>query len=323
MLTFTRASLKNGSAFRSILPNGWFSKLYHDLHDVHAGVLSEAQFANLLLSACRDRDYECTSTSGRKHYLHIDSLERWATEKLAPNLVRVSLDDSDALRLIVFSMAIAQAMFSGESRAAISAKGFRERRRSYEAIVVDQFTGKMGEVILKRYITEKIKPAAQIEIDWEISQHRERYQNDIPNASKKVSIKSSPSLAGVWAEAPGGYDYGVMVKCIVPQAPLLQFFKMVCGLRSLLDFADNALAGDRSFVEHLNRIKKEAEVCGSKPQLAGFVCGYFSTRGLLPTDKGQQLEYLGEVREKRYLLRLRELRWKFEDWKLFLEELGL
>lgn len=99
MLTFTRASLKNGSAFRSILPDEWFSELYHDLYNVHAGVLSEAQFADLLLSACRDGDYGCTSASERKHYLSLEQLRRWATEKLAPNLVRLSLDDQDGMRI--------------------------------------------------------------------------------------------------------------------------------------------------------------------------------------------------------------------------------
>lgn len=99
--------------------------------------------------------------------------------------------------------------------------------------------------------------------------------------------------------------------------------KMVCGFRSLVDLAVRNLSSDQSFAEHLDRIKEEAESCGSKPQLAGFVCGYFRTEGLSPVNEGQKLEYLGAVREKRYLLRLKELRWRFEDWKLFLEEVGL
>ena len=61
------------------------------------------------------------------------------------------------------------------------------------------------------------------------------------NAKKNVSIKSSQTLAGVWAEADVGYDYGIMVKCSVPQQPILQFFIEVCGFSRLLDFAEEKI----------------------------------------------------------------------------------
>ena len=75
----------------------------------------------------------------------------------------------------------------------------------------------------------------KIELDWDISTQIEKYRNDIINAKKKVSIKTSPSLAGIWAEADIGYDYGITVKCSIPQPPILQFFIEVCGFSKLLD----------------------------------------------------------------------------------------
>jgi hypothetical protein len=44
------------------------------------------------------------------------------------------------------------------------------------------------------------------------------------NAKKNVSIKSSTALAGVWAEADIGYDYGITLKRSVPQQTVLQLF---------------------------------------------------------------------------------------------------
>ena len=45
--------------------------------------------------------------------------------------------------------------------------GFRERKRSFEAIVVDQFIGKLGEVAVKRFLEDRFN--IKIEIDWDIS----------------------------------------------------------------------------------------------------------------------------------------------------------
>ena len=71
-------------------------------------------------------------------------------------------------------------------------KGFRERRRSFEAIVVDQFVGKLGEVAVKRFLEAQFN--VNVELDWDISPQRERHVNDIKNANKLISIK----LLQVW-----------------------------------------------------------------------------------------------------------------------------
>jgi hypothetical protein len=57
----------------------------------------------------------------------------------------------------------------------------------------------------------------------------------------KVSIKSTPNLAGIWAEADIGYEYGIMVKCSIPHAVILQFFIEVCGFSKLVDFAEEKI----------------------------------------------------------------------------------
>jgi len=74
-------------------------------------------------------------------------------------------------------------MFSGGTRATVTQKGFRERRRTFESILVDQFVGKLGEIFIKKFL-EKNFPVS-IHLDWEISTERSKYENDIVNARKK------------------------------------------------------------------------------------------------------------------------------------------
>ena len=166
-----------------------------------------------------------------------------------------------------------------------------------------------------------------IELDWEISTQIEKYRNDIINAKKKVSIKSSPTLAGVWAEADIGYDYGIMVKCSIPQQPILQFFIEVCGFSRLLNFAEDKIPSeDALFKDYLGELRKRIKEykCGEiHTALKGYICGYFKTSEHSPVKEGTTLLYLGIVREERYLVPLNDLRWIPNMWKIFLKEIGL
>jgi hypothetical protein len=234
--------------------------------------------------------------------------------------------NEEVLRLLIFSIEMTYQMFLGGTRATVSAKGFRERRRTFEAILADQFTGKFGEIVLKKFL-EKHFPYVRIELDWEISRHLEKYRNDILNAKKNVSIKSSPSLSGVWAEADEGYDYGVMVKCCVPQPTILQFFIEVCGFSRLLDFAEARIPQeDATFKGYLNELKGRIGKykCGIiQTSLKGIICGYFHTKQAPLVREGETLEYLGKVRETRHLINIRDLKWTIGDWRKFVMDLGL
>ena len=280
--------------------------------------LSPEEFSALLLSLFRLNEFQVIENKE----LILENLHRWLEERFVPNLVVLNLGDVDVVRLLIFCLEITYQMFSGGSRATISQKGFRERRRTFESILVDQFIGKLGEVFLKRFLEERFK--TKILLDWEISPQRERYQKDIINAKRKVSIKSSPSLAGIWAEAGLGYDYGVMVKCMVPEQPILQFFIEVCGFSRLLDFAQGKISSsDRLFIRYLEDIKFRVQnyKCGEiKTELKGLICGYFLTQEFEPIKKGTKLEYLGEVREERFLVKLNELEYRLGQWEKFLED---
>ncbi|MEW6096032.1 MAG: hypothetical protein AB1567_05855 [bacterium] len=286
----------------------------------------DEELSELLLSACRSNDFDVIRQLENKMFLDEDRALDWIKNKLLPNTVIVRLDDEDIIRLLIFCIEITYQMFAGGTRATVSAKGFRERRRTFESILVDQFVGKLGEIMTKKFLEDNF-PRIKIELDWEISRQIEKYRNDIMNAKKNVSIKSSPTLAGVWAEADIGYDYGITVKCSVPQPTILQFFIEVCGFSRLLDFAEEKIPHDDSlFKDYLGEMRKRIKdyKCGEiQTDLKGIICGYFKTSRRLLKTEGEILEYLGVVREERYLLSIRELKWTKDDWKEFLKEVEL
>ncbi|MGC9004192.1 MAG: hypothetical protein ACP5KZ_05760, partial [bacterium] len=219
MKKITKRDLQSPNRFKEILLDKlveWKEKIKKE-----GGIEFEVEeVGELLLSACRSNDFNVLISKANKIFLNEERAWEWFSNKIIPNTVVVRLDDEDVLRLLIFSLEMTYQMFSGGTRATVSAKGFRERRRTFEAILVDQFTGKFGEIIFKKFLEQNF-PFLKVELDWGISRQIEKYRNDIINATKMVSIKSSPALAGIWAEADVGYDYGVMVKCCVPQPTIL------------------------------------------------------------------------------------------------------
>lgn len=282
------------------------------------------EIGDLLLAACRSNDFGVIRLVGKKKKFLDDSrVKDWIDKKLIPSTIVVKLDDEDVIKLLVFCLEITYQMFNGGTRATITQKGFRQRRRTFESILVDQFVGKLGEIFVKKFLESKY--SVTVELDWEISPQIERYRNDIINAKKTVSIKSSPTLAGVWAEADIGYDYGIMVKCSVPQQPILQFFIEVCGFSRLLNFAETKISLQNSlFKNYLEELRDRVKryKCGEiQTSLKGFVCGYFKTADFAPIKEGVVLPYLGQVREERYLVRIDELKWTEDDWREFLRDI--
>jgi len=325
MIRILKSELNNIPKFKRKLSSYIQDQIKH-IQENHNISFNEEELSELLLSACRSNDLKVISFKGNKMFLDEEKTSKWIYEKLLPNTVILKLDDQDILRLLIFCIEITYQMFLGGTKATITAKGFRERRRTFESILVDQFIGKLGEIMLKKFL-EKNFTKVRIELDWEISNQLQKHKNDIKNAKKKVSIKSSPALSGIWAEAEKGYDYGIMVKCSVPQQPILQFFIEVCGFSRLIDFAEGKIpADDLLFKNYLKNIKKRIYdfKCGEiKTELKGFICGYFKTSKDKLKNVNETLPYLGKIREERYLVRIDKLKYKKEQWEEFLYKIGL
>ncbi|HOK09556.1 MAG TPA: hypothetical protein PLT82_04740 [Candidatus Hydrogenedens sp.] len=183
MIPIKKVDLKNSTKFKTIL--SYFINEQQEIIFKKSKIYFEFdELGDLLLSACRMNDYNIVFYEGKKTFLNDEKLLLWIYEKLVPNTVIVKIDDEDIVRLLLFCMEITYQMFSGGTRATTSAKGFRERRRTFESILVDQFTGKLGEVMIKKFL-EKNFIGKKIELDWEISRQIEKYRTDIMNARKK------------------------------------------------------------------------------------------------------------------------------------------
>ncbi|MEM0203602.1 MAG: hypothetical protein QXO16_07860 [Archaeoglobaceae archaeon] len=314
----SRQELESPKRFRENF-SSYIASIQTEIRENHGIYFDEEEIGDLILSALRSNDLNVLEREGRRFRVNTEKVNDWINEKLIPNTLVLSLDDVDIVRLLLFCIEITYEMFSGGSMATVTQKGFRERRRTFESILVDHFVGKLGEVFVKKFLENKF--GVKVELDWRISTEIEEFKNDILNARKAVSIKTSPNLAGIWAEADKGYDYGVMIKCSVPKQPIIQFFIEVCGFTRLLDFAESKIPkNDETFVEYLENIRDRVRKykCGEiQTKLKGFICGYFRTEDYEPSRLGTKLPYLGEVREERYIVPVSELKWRREDWKEF------
>lgn len=324
MYRILKGDLDSPSRFRRKLWT-YVQYLKEDIKEEYGIDFSIEELSDLLLSACRCNDFNLIRLVENRMFLNENRVLDWIKEKLIPNTVILSIGDEDVIRLLIFCIEITYQMFAGGTRATITQKGFRGRRRTFESILVDQFVGKLGEVMVKKFFEKEF--TTKIELDWEISTQIERYRNDIVNAKKKVSIKSSPALTGIYAEADMGYDYGIAVKCSVPQPTILQFFIEVCGFSSLLNFAEKKIPPyDSLFREYIEEIRGRIKSykCGElQTNLKGFICGYFKTSEYEPVKEGEKLPYLGEVRETRYIVRINELKYTKNDWIEFLRDVEL
>ena len=72
------------------------------------------------------------------------------------------------------------------------------------------------------------------------------------------------------------------------------------------------------------RKRIEKYKCGNiHTALKEYICGYFKTSEHSPVEEGTPLAYLGIVKEKRYLVKINNLKWTRDDLETFLRDTGL
>ncbi len=247
---------------------------------------------------------------------NIENVVRFIKDTIIPNTLLLDYKDRDVIELLMFSMEFAFSMLEGNTKATKTQKGFRERNRDVETVMVNTFVGLIGEVGLRKFLKEKFN--VEIELDRSIGTDISQYKSDIVNSKKPVSIKTTPNLKAVWAECPIGYDVGIFVKASVPEAVFINALAQVCAFRKLVEFSKEVL-GESPILKTIES-RLYYDKCGAvEHAIKCFICGYMETEGLEPTEKGEKLPYLGEVREKRYLLEFTKLKSTEKDWKIFVE----
>lgn len=246
-----------------------------------------------------------------------DGLFKYIDDKVKPYVQILCFDDSEVVELLLFSMEFTFAMESGETQATMSQRGFRERKREIETIIVNSFAGLIGEVAFQKFMSEKYN--VKIELDREITIDRSRHHSDVKNAKEPVSIKTTPNLASIWAECPVNYRVGVFIKASIPSAILLRAFAHVCGMKKLLSFSQS-LNIDKCLIDKLEK-RLYFEHCGKiNTQIKCLICGYFEPSEENFLDDQVILPYLGKIREARYFKLVKHLENNDETWKSFIKK---
>ncbi len=242
-----------------------------------------------------------TSVGGRtKFSLAPTRILDWVRTNLIPDTVTLGLDQPDMVRLLVFSMAMPYRMASGQSLATQSELVRRSKRRDFQQIISDHFIGRMGEVAFKKFAFEKF--GRKIALDWKIGQDLRSFETDFVGSRRRVDIKSTDTLEGIWAVAPNGADYGVFVKVCLPRDFFFKVLAHISSMKKLLDYARERAdsSQDRSTVELVDYIEREAY--DVKFQAKALVCGFFLAKDYAVTPAGTELAYLGEVEEEKYFV---------------------
>jgi len=157
-----KGDLNSPSRFRNRLYD-YIAEVKEDILNHYNVEFSFEEIGDLLISVCRSNDFGVMRYQNDKMFLDEEKFWRWVDKKLIPNTITVSLGDEDVVRLLIFCIEITYQMFGGGTKATITQKGFRQRRRTFESILVDQFVGKLGEIFVKKFLEKNY--SARVELD--------------------------------------------------------------------------------------------------------------------------------------------------------------
>jgi len=280
-------------------------------------IYTEEEIIHIVLSAIRSNEGEVISVGvsrGRENYnLDVERVENWLRERVIPNTVQIKTDEVDLLKLIVFSLAMPYKMLKGETRATMTEKTRRTKKRDFEQIFSDTFIGKIGEIAFRKFVKQKFD--MEIALDWDISTAIGTFKSDIIGSKEIVSIKSTDTLEGIWAEAQRPANYGIFVKVAMPKDFFMKILAHISSLRKLLNYVGERLDKDDNISSLLKFVEQAAYE--EEMNIKAYVCGYFATSEDSLKPKGLELPFLGEVHEDKHLLECSKLKYSTADWKQF------
>ncbi len=315
-IIFTKTALKSRSKTREKL-NDYIS----DLRESSIYYNEESIFS-LILSALRVNEWNIIDIerhkSREKYIVDIERIKNWIEEKVAPNTVEIGPDEIDLLKLMIFSLAMPYKMLKGETRATMTEKTRRTKKRDFEQIFSDTFIGKIGEIAFRKFAKQKFD--RDINLDWGISTDISTFKSDIVNSKNIVSIKSTDTLESIWAEAPITAEYGIFVKVALPKDFFMKILAHISSLKKLLNFVRSRMKDDldenNNIVDLVHFIEETAYE--EKIAINGYICGFFKASEYTLKRKGEELSYLGEVHEDKHLIECNRIMYSDESWdKLF------
>ncbi|HPY04218.1 MAG TPA: hypothetical protein PLC51_09585 [Candidatus Marinimicrobia bacterium] len=280
---------------------------------------SNDEINSLIISALRIGDGNIltleTNKRNPKRLINTDLIISWIQQRIVPNTMIIKTDDPDLLRLAIFSLAMPYKMFQGSTRATVTEKTRRSKKRDFEQIFSDTFIGKIGEIAFKKFLLNKF--SRKIDLDWEISDQIADFKSDIPNSKKIVSIKSTDTLDSIWAEAPQNADIGIFVKVAIPKDFFMKILAHISSLKKFLRFVEERLEKDDSVSKLLNFVEETAY--SEEMQIKACILGYYFTAPEFLKRKGEEIPFLGEVHEDKFMIEYNKLLSTDNDWKNFIE----
>jgi len=308
------------------------SELKRTLRPLLAGLESfdpytEDQLLELLIGALRGGE-KCGRKSKEGYIITEKYVNNWFKTRVEPNTIKISHEDEEMYHLMTFALAAACQMYTGGTRMTVTEFSRRGKRRPLLQVVADIFTGKIGEVatqLLARDYGYEVQP------DWDLSRDREQYRSDLTRIGRvtdgqihnipktwTISVKSSASLTGAWAEAPEGTRVTLFWKVALPEDFLFRLLHYISSWTKLICFLEAKRLQEASpFNKFLEDMKKIEQKLIISCYFAGFYC---PSRHTLRRP-GQKLPYLGEVREPKHMCPIGRLRWKPPDFQELLDQI--
>ena len=300
------------------------SELKRTLRPLLAGLES------FLIGALRGGE-KCGRKSKEGYIITEKYVNNWFKTRVEPNTIKISHEDEEMYYLMTFALAAARQMHMGGTRMTVTEFSRRGKRRPLLQVVADIFTGKIGEVatqLLARRYGYEVQP------DWDLSHDREQYRSDLTRIGRitdgriyeiydipktwTISVKSSASLTGAWAEAPEGTRVTLFWKVALPEDFLFRLLHYISSWTKLICFLEAKRLQEASpFNKFLEDMKKIEQKLIISCYFAGFYC---PSRHTLRRP-AQKLPYLGEVREPKHMCPIGRLRWKPPDFQELLDQI--
>ena len=314
-LLLTKTELRNKSKIKEKLAE--YLPSFRKIADHY----SEDEVFHLVLSAISVNEYDAVHVekyrSREKYHLNYKKIEDWIKEKLVPNTILIGPNDSDLLKLVIFSLAMPYKMLKGGTRATMTEKTRRTKQRDFEQIFSDTFIGKIGEIAFKKFLNQKF--GRDLKLDWDISTDIHTFKSDLPDSKCVVSIKSTDTLESIWAEAPKNADYGIFVKVALPKDFFIKILAHISSLKKFLNFVEEHLEkDDQTGRDLLSFVEKTAYQDGIA--IKAYIYGFFKTSDNTLKKKGEEIPFLGEVHEDKHLVECNKLKCSLEGWKQFFEQ---
>lgn len=279
-----------------------------------SGYYSNDEIFLLIISALRIGDGNILTLEENKRnpkrLINTGLIIPWIQQRIVPNTVLLETDDPDLLRLAIFSLAMPYKMFQGTTCATVTEKTRRSKQRDFEQIFSDTFIGKIGEIAFKKFLLNKF--SRKVDLDWEISEQISGFKSDIPNSKKIVSIKSTDTLDSIWAEAPQSADISIFVKVAIPKDIFMKILAHISSLKKFLRFVKERLEKNDSVSELLNFVEETAY--SEEMRIKACILGYYHTNPELLKRKGQEIPFLGEVHEDKFMIEYNRLLSTDSDW---------